>query len=179
MAMEEFDVEPAFGRRPDWAAVEADAVRALSGDLSLEARLGARAREYAGRPTVRAAFPARSEVTVDNEASDSATVVEVRAPDHIGTLYRVTRALADLGLDIRHAKVATIGHEVVDVFSALFAGRHFVCSNNAHGGMMHDAAVTRDYFSCLNPSIFLEVGRDVNVFVVILSGSSYGLLRDG
>jgi [protein-PII] uridylyltransferase len=121
MAMEEFDVEPAFGRRPDWAAVEADAVRALAGDLSLEARLGARTREYAGRPGTRAAFPARTEVTVDNDASESATVVDVRAPDRIGTLYRVTRALADLGLDIRHAKVATIGHEVVDAFYVIEA----------------------------------------------------------
>jgi [protein-PII] uridylyltransferase len=53
---------------------------------------------------------------VENGASDTATVVDVRAPDRIGTLYRITRALADLGLDIRHAKVATIGHEVVDAF---------------------------------------------------------------
>ena len=40
----------------------------------------------------------------------------MRAPDRIGTLYRITRALADLDLDIRHAKVATLGHEVVDTF---------------------------------------------------------------
>jgi [protein-PII] uridylyltransferase len=31
-------------------------------------------------------------------------------------LYRITRALADLDLDIRTAKVATLGPEVVDSF---------------------------------------------------------------
>jgi [protein-PII] uridylyltransferase len=40
----------------------------------------------------------------------------VRAPDGIGVLYRITRALAELQLDIRHAKVATLGAEVVDSF---------------------------------------------------------------
>ena len=53
---------------------------------------------------------------VDNDASSNATVVEVRAPDAIGLLYRITKALAEVGLDIRHAKVATLGHEVVDTF---------------------------------------------------------------
>jgi [protein-PII] uridylyltransferase len=116
MAVEEFQVEPTFGREPDWGAVEADALRALRGELSLEDRLAARARQYAGRPGVRAASPPRTEVAVHPDASDTATVVDVRAPDRIGTLYRLTRVLADLGLDIRHAKVTTVGPEVVDAF---------------------------------------------------------------
>jgi [protein-PII] uridylyltransferase len=115
-AIEHFHVEPAFGKEPDWAAVEADVVRALDGALSLESRLADRARQYAGRVGVLAATPARTQVTVHTEASDAATVVEVRAPDRIGTLYRITRVLADLGLDIRSAKVASVGHEVVDAF---------------------------------------------------------------
>ncbi|MDQ3898546.1 MAG: ACT domain-containing protein, partial [Actinomycetota bacterium] len=116
MALEHFDVAPAFGKEPDWGKVEADVARALAGSLSIESRLAERARQYAGRPTVLAATPPRTQVTVDGEASDTATVVEVRAPDRIGTLYRITRVLADLGLDIRSAKVATVGHEVVDAF---------------------------------------------------------------
>jgi len=115
-AIEHFHVEPSFGREPDWRAVEADIVKALAGDLPLEARLAERARQYAGRAAVLAAAPPRTQVTVHTEASDTATVVDVRAPDRIATLYRITRVLADLGLDIRSAKVATIGHEVVDAF---------------------------------------------------------------
>ncbi len=116
LAVEHFHVEPAFGKEPDWDAVADDVADALEGDLPIEARLAARARQYAGRPAVRAAAPARTQVAVHSEASDTATVVEVRAPDRIGTLYRITRVLADLGLDIRSAMVATIGHEVVDSF---------------------------------------------------------------
>jgi [protein-PII] uridylyltransferase len=55
-------------------------------------------------------------VRIDNEASSNATVVEVVARDRIGLLYRITKALADLGLDIRHARVQTLGPDVVDSF---------------------------------------------------------------
>ena len=42
-----------------------------------------------------------SDVTVDNEASDTATVLEIRAPDEIGLLHRITRALFDSGARCR------------------------------------------------------------------------------
>jgi [protein-PII] uridylyltransferase len=116
LAVEHFHVEPAFGREPDWPAVEADVARAVAGEGSLEARLAERARQYAGRAGAQSATPARTQVTVHSEASERATVVDVRAPDRVGTLYRITRVLADLGLDIRSAKVASVGHEVVDAF---------------------------------------------------------------
>ncbi len=40
----------------------------------------------------------------------------MRTLDGIGVLYRITRALAELDLDITVAKVSTLGSEVVDVF---------------------------------------------------------------
>ncbi len=124
LALEEFEVQSAFGKLPDWADsfwadVEGDLRKVLEGRLSLEAAVADRAHRYSGRPrpaTSVSAVPARTSVTVDNRASATATVVEVRAPDRVGTLYRITRALAGLHLDIRHAKVATLGHEVVDSF---------------------------------------------------------------
>jgi [protein-PII] uridylyltransferase len=121
-AVEHFHTEPAFGKEPNWPVVEADIDKALDGGVAFEARLADRARQYAGRTGVLAATPARTQVTVDTEASATATVVEVRAPDRIGTLYRITRVLADLGLDIRSAKVSTVGHEVVDAFYVVEAG---------------------------------------------------------
>jgi [protein-PII] uridylyltransferase len=116
IAVEEFDVERVFGGQPDWAAVEDDIRRALSDRVALDARVSERAKVYAGPSRFRAAAPARTRVTIDNESSASATVVDVRTPDRIGSLYRVTRAMSDLDVDIRHAKVATLGHEVVDSF---------------------------------------------------------------
>jgi [protein-PII] uridylyltransferase len=53
---------------------------------------------------------------VDNGLSSNATVIEVRAPDQVGILHRMAKALSELGLDIRHARVQTLGHEVVDTF---------------------------------------------------------------
>ena len=51
-----------------------------------------------------------------DDASDDATVIEVFGSDDVGLLFRLARALTDLDLDIRRAKVSTIGAEVVDAF---------------------------------------------------------------
>jgi [protein-PII] uridylyltransferase len=53
---------------------------------------------------------------VDNNASASATVVEVRAEDVVGQLHQITRALGDCQLDVISAKVSTFGPAVVDAF---------------------------------------------------------------
>ncbi len=95
--------------------IVADLERALSGELAIEARLAERARTYRRRRAL-AADTAVPSVRIDNDASSNATVLEVRAPDRIAVLYRITKALAELGLDIRHAKVQTLGDEVVDSF---------------------------------------------------------------
>ena len=38
------------------------------------------------------------------------------ADDRIGLLYKITRTIFELGLDIRIAKIATKGDQVADVF---------------------------------------------------------------
>jgi [protein-PII] uridylyltransferase len=70
--------------------------------------------------TVAAAAPPK--VTLVDDASDTATVVEVRAHDTPGLLWRVGRALGDCGLDVRAARVETLGAEAVDVFYVVDAG---------------------------------------------------------
>ncbi len=57
-----------------------------------------------------------NEVRIDNEMSDVCTVVEVFTVDRRGLLYRLARALHDLGLMIRFAKIGTRVDQVVDVF---------------------------------------------------------------
>ena len=80
---------------------------------AIDARLAERGGRSL-RPT--AASPPETRVLVDNESSPQATIFEVRTADALGVLYRISRAIADLHLDIRHAKVSTMGHEVVDTF---------------------------------------------------------------
>jgi len=100
---------------PPWHRVIADLRRALSGGLAIQARVVARAKTYArSRPQSRG--PVATAVRIDNDASQVATVIDVHAPDAIGTLYRITRTLADFDLDIRKARVQTLGSEVVDSF---------------------------------------------------------------
>jgi [protein-PII] uridylyltransferase len=114
MAASRFRVE-ASDHEVDWEHVTADLRRALDGHLAIEARLAQRRAGYR-RHIRRQLLAPEPTVRLDNNASGTATVVEVRAPDRIGVLYRITRALADLDLDIRSAKVATLGDEVVDSF---------------------------------------------------------------
>jgi len=62
------------------------------------------------------AFHVPSRVNFDNEASHTATVIEVRGRDRVGFLYDVASALFDSGLSISSAMIATYGERVVDVF---------------------------------------------------------------
>jgi [protein-PII] uridylyltransferase len=50
------------------------------------------------------------------EASDQATVIEVRTADRLGIVYVVSAVLADLGLSVRSAHISTLGPQAVDVF---------------------------------------------------------------
>jgi [protein-PII] uridylyltransferase len=97
-----------------WDAVTGDLRRTLLGEESVEELVRAR------RPRRGAASPAPADgavrVTVDNSLSDTHTVVEVQAPDRVGLLYRVTRALAAEGLNIATAKIATELDQALDAF---------------------------------------------------------------
>ena len=107
-----FDVEPEFGEPPDPTLVAGDLRRMLLGRLDVTGRLERRARAVPRRGTT---VPA-PKVTLVDEASETATVVEVRAHDAPGLLWRVGQALGECGLDVRAARVETLGAEVVDVF---------------------------------------------------------------
>lgn len=115
MALEVLRVESTFGPTIAWDKVIADLERVLEGRLALQARLAERARIYGARQK-RTPVHEPPRVVVDNKASRDATVVEVHAVDSIGVLYRITRALAELELNIVSAKVQTLGERVVDAF---------------------------------------------------------------
>ncbi len=94
----------------------ADLERALSGELAIEARLAERARTYRRRRATQARPPGPPRVVFHDGASANATVIEVHCVSKVGVLHRITKALAEVGLDIRHATVQTVGMEVVDTF---------------------------------------------------------------
>ncbi|MFJ2019216.1 [protein-PII] uridylyltransferase [Streptomyces nodosus] len=102
-----------FGSLPQAARLRADLVRALDGSLEIAARLGERDAAYPRRRGVVAPPP---RVTVAPAASRRATVIEVRAQDAPGLLFRVGRALETWGVRVRSAHVSTLGANAVDAF---------------------------------------------------------------
>ena len=115
MAASEFRVSSQHGDI-NWEPIENNLRLALSGRLALDSRLADRAANARPRRATSALAPAAPTVRFDDSASSNATFLEVRAPDMVGVLHRITKAIADCGLDIRHARVLTLGNEVVDSF---------------------------------------------------------------
>ena len=109
-AVSVFTVTPRFGAAPGWEALRADMRRNLLNRLPLGERLDQRDKAYGE------GSPAAPEVSFADDASETATVLEVRAHDRTGLLYRVAQAIADCGLDVRTARVGTLGAEAVDAF---------------------------------------------------------------
>jgi [protein-PII] uridylyltransferase len=107
-----FNVVPEYGDPPDGVLVSSDLRRMLEGRLDVEDRLERRARAVRGRGFT--APPPK--VTLVDNASAAATVVEVRAHDEPGLLWRIGRALGECGLNVHAARIETLGAEAVDVF---------------------------------------------------------------
>ncbi|REE99086.1 [protein-PII] uridylyltransferase [Thermomonospora umbrina] len=112
-AVLDFTAVPEYGTPPDPAALEADLRRMLADRLDVAERLERRARSMRVRPGIPVPPP---RVTIVDDASSTATVVEVRAHDRPGLLWRIGRAIGACGLQVGTAQVDTLGAEAVDVF---------------------------------------------------------------
>ncbi|MFI7072167.1 [protein-PII] uridylyltransferase [Micromonospora sediminicola] len=108
-ALVECRVQPRYGLAPDPIALSADLRRAVTGDVSVTQRL--RGRALAARS--RGAAP---RVVWHREAATDAVLLELRAADAAGLLYRVACALDEAGAQVRAARISTLGGDVVDVF---------------------------------------------------------------
>ncbi|WNM30511.1 [protein-PII] uridylyltransferase [Streptomyces sp. Li-HN-5-11] len=102
-----------YGSLPQAARLRADLVRALDGSLDIAGRLAERDAAYPRRRGLSAPPP---RVTVAPAASRHATVIEVRAQDAPGLLFRIGRALEDAKVRVRSAHVSTLGANAVDAF---------------------------------------------------------------
>jgi [protein-PII] uridylyltransferase len=113
MAITVLEVAPRFGSLPDVEALARDVRRAYDDALPIEAKLAERERAY-GTAEKSAAAPAM--VLWFDDESHHSTIVELRVHDSEGLLHRLTKALLELGLDVRSARIQTLGAEVVDAF---------------------------------------------------------------
>jgi len=99
-----------------WETVKKTIARVLGGE-DPDPLIAARARRLgAESPPASSGRKPPVRVRVSNKISAHTTVVDVTAPDRTGLLHDLATALADAGLDIRLAKIATKGDRAVDVF---------------------------------------------------------------
>ncbi|HEX6144060.1 MAG TPA: [protein-PII] uridylyltransferase [Geminicoccaceae bacterium] len=92
--------------------IRANVERALMGEIALDRALAGRRSQ----PQRALAIEVERRVLVDNNASRTHTVIEVNGRDRPGLLFRLARALKDLGMVISSAHISTYGERVVDVF---------------------------------------------------------------
>ncbi|MET8803820.1 [protein-PII] uridylyltransferase [Streptomyces sp. NPDC004546] len=102
-----------YGSLPQATRLRADLVRALDGTLDVAGRLAERDAAY---PRRRGWVAPPPRVTVAPAASHHATVIEVRAQDAPGLLYRIGMALEKAGVRVRSMHVSTLGSNAVDAF---------------------------------------------------------------
>jgi [protein-PII] uridylyltransferase len=98
------------------------------------------------RPASTHAPPrATTRVIFDNEASETTTLVEVRAADEPGLAYKIASALTARGLDIARARIATEKADALDVF--------YVTNGDA-------LKLTAEEMSALEETLIEAIGRD-------------------
>ena len=83
----------------------------LDGSVRVPERL-----EEQGGPLQIDAFDLTPNVKIDNQLSDTASVIEVSGLDRPGLLYALLRALFNIGVSVQAARIATFGERAVDVF---------------------------------------------------------------
>ncbi len=116
IALDTFQVNDPFGEAVTeevrWRRTLEALRRVLRGEANVEDLL---ARRRAVSPSADG-VPGPPKISVDNQISDSRTVVEVKCPDRVGLLYVITRTLSGHGLDIASARIATEIDHAYDTF---------------------------------------------------------------
>jgi [protein-PII] uridylyltransferase len=76
------------------------------------------ARQINNRPAYQAYAGERmaTEISFDNEASDTRTLIEVETEDHLGLLYAISQTFAELDVDIAGARIVTERGAAIDSF---------------------------------------------------------------
>ena len=102
----------------DWPAISEDLNRAVNHRLGLGYRLYEKLKHsYGRRRDLIGSHEYR--VEIDNHGSDDFTILEVYAGDLPGQLYGIAQTLADFGINIHKAFIATEVGQLIDVFYVL------------------------------------------------------------
>src|SRR5258708_5985996 len=88
------------------------------------------ARQKGGRPTWQSYEGHRipTQISFDNETSESRTAIEVETEDRLGLLHAISQTFAELELNISAAKIVTEKRAAIDTFYVI----------EPHGGKISD-----------------------------------------
>jgi len=97
-----------------WNKVKSNLHGVLKGEIDVEQLVSRRKRQ---KPIYIKPIPQHpTRIDIDNESSDTATVMDIYTNDRVGLLYDITKTLTKLGLSIDYAKISTKVDQVADVF---------------------------------------------------------------
>ena len=111
-----FFVEQPQAGEINWEKIESQTLAALDKKIALSVRVGRRVREVGRYARPSSAAGPRRALYLDNDISDTASVIEIHAADSPGLLYAISRAFIELGIRILSAKVQTFGDQAIDSF---------------------------------------------------------------
>ncbi len=112
------EVVPAMARtfaEMDWLAMERDLNLAINYRLDVGYQLYQKMQPQTHNPA-RQVQQLERKVIIDNQTSQHYTLVEVYGGDSRDTLYQLTQTLADFGLTIHRARIATEVEQLIDIF---------------------------------------------------------------
>ena len=85
----------------------------LEGNFDIEKALSIKWEEI---PARFRAVRAPTRIIVDNKTSENFTILDIKCKNAPGVLYKITKTLTSLGIQINTANVSTYGDRVVDIF---------------------------------------------------------------
>jgi [protein-PII] uridylyltransferase len=97
-----------------WAKVETDLTAVIEGRKRVDDLVTKSMRPSFVIEKAKPKYPSR--VEVDNEVSQEYSVIDIYTDDKVGLLYRITKAIKDLGLFIGVSKISTKVDQVADTF---------------------------------------------------------------
>lgn len=103
-------------KQVDWLQIEEQLIKAINRRLAVSYRLDEKFRGLCKSATA-ASRPAKA--VIENESSDFFTIIEVFSDESQATLYKITLTLADFGINIFKAKIASKADQSVEVFYVL------------------------------------------------------------
>ena len=89
--------------------------KVLAGELTVE-ELFRMNRRFGSSPPETLVSGLKDRVNIDNDSSDSRTIIDIFATDRPGLLYTLTRTLHEMDVSIDMAKISTHFDQIVDVF---------------------------------------------------------------